>query len=59
MLVCTCNFCLNLFPAFPHLTALIHLYSAELLEPLSDKAMKEGVWEGWIWRGSGGPAVLQ
>lgn len=45
---------------FPHLTALIHLYSAELLEPLSDKAMKERVRDGWSRMGEEeGPAVPQ
>lgn len=38
--MCTYNF-VSTFSLFPHLTAFIHLYSAELLEPLSDKAMKE------------------
>lgn len=51
LLTRTCNFCLKLFTLLLHLAAHIHLYSAELLESLSDKTMKERVREGWIWRG--------
>lgn len=51
LLMCTRNICPNLFPFSPNLTALIHLYSAELLESWSDKAMKERLRGGWIWRG--------
>lgn len=43
VLMRTCSF--RPFP-FLHLTGFIHLYSAQLLESLSDKSMKEGVREG-------------
>lgn len=50
VLMRTCSF--RPFP-FLHLTGFIHLYSAQLLESLSDKSMKEGVRDGWAQRGQG------
>lgn len=47
------QFCLNLFP-LSHLTVFIHLYSAELLEPLSDKSMKESERRMDLKEGGGG-----
>lgn len=55
---CAHAICVSTFSLFPLLTAHVHLYSAELLEPLSDKAMKKTLREGWIGGGRRGPAVL-